>query len=61
VLQNEKPEPITVTVGETDGTMTEVVGGELKPGMQVITGRLSGERGKGGQGQGQRRRGGGGG
>jgi multidrug efflux pump subunit AcrA (membrane-fusion protein) len=29
-----------VTVGATDGRMTEVTGGELQPGMQVVTASL---------------------
>ena len=36
--------PISVTTGETNGTMTEVTGGDLKPGMKVITGQLSGKQ-----------------
>ena len=36
------PKPIQITTGDTDGTVTEVTGGDLKPGMQVITGQLSG-------------------
>ena len=36
-----KPQAVQVTTGETDGTVTEVTGGELKPGDKVITGQLS--------------------
>jgi HlyD family secretion protein len=36
-----KPTPVSVTTGETNGTMTEVTGGDLKPGMEVITGQLA--------------------
>jgi HlyD family secretion protein len=39
------PKAITVTVGETNGTMTAITGGALKPGMRVITGQLSGKAG----------------
>ena len=47
-----QPQPIEVTVGETNGTMTEVLAGSLKPGAEVITGRLAaGETGSGGSGQ----------
>ena len=57
------PKPIQITTGDTNGSMTEVTGGDLKPGMQVITGQLSSD-GKGGTaggaGGGQRRQGGGG-
>ena len=33
---------ISVTTGESDGTMTEITGGDLQPGMQVVTGQLAG-------------------
>lgn len=60
-----KPQPVPVTVGDTNGTVTEVTGGELKPGMKVITGQFSssstGQRRQGGGGGGQRRQGAGGG
>ena len=36
-----KPQPVKVTIGASDGTMTEVTGGDLQPGMQVITGQLA--------------------
>ncbi|MGU3315833.1 efflux RND transporter periplasmic adaptor subunit [Sphingomonas sp. M6A6_1c] len=60
-----KPQAVQVTTGDTNGTMTEVLGGALKPGQQVITGQLStgndgaaaGKRSGGGQ----RRQGGAGG
>lgn len=58
-----KPQPVQVTTGSTDGTVTEVTGGNLKPGDKVITGQLangasstrrsSGQRRSGGQGGGQ--------
>lgn len=66
---DNKPQPVKVTTGETNGTVTEVTGGELKPGMRVITGQLAsgsteksgnrqrrqgGGQGGGGQGGGQR-------
>ncbi|MES2442225.1 MAG: efflux RND transporter periplasmic adaptor subunit [Pseudomonadota bacterium] len=54
------PQPVKVTTGDTNGTVTEVTGGVLKPGMKVITGQLaSGSSGQNRQG-GQRRQGGGG-
>ncbi len=67
--EDNKPQPVKVTVGETNGTVTEITGGELKPGMKVITGQpasgsteKSGNRqrrqGGGGQGGGQRAPGG---
>lgn len=33
-----QPKPVTVTVGITDGSVTEIVSGDLKQGAQVITG-----------------------
>jgi len=50
-----KPQAISVVTGLTNGTMTEITGGDLKPGMDVITGQLaSGAQASGG---GSRRRG----
>jgi len=57
-----KPSPIQITTGDTDGTRTEVLSGQLKPGMEVITGQLAGSGDqKSGSGSGRRRQGGGGG
>ncbi len=61
-----KPQAIEVTTGDTNGQVTEVLSGGLKPGMEVITGQLSGEgsgaaRRGSGSGGGQRRSGGSGG
>lgn len=53
-----QPQAVQITTGDTNGQVTEVLGGGLKPGMQVITGQLSGDKGGSG---GQRRRSGGGG
>jgi HlyD family secretion protein len=36
ILRDGQPVSIPVTVGNTDGRLTEISGGELKPGMQVI-------------------------
>ena len=35
------PKAVDITTGETNGTMTEVIGGDLKPGDKVITGQLA--------------------
>ena len=35
------PQPVQITAGDTNGTMTEVIGGNLKPGDKVITGQLA--------------------
>ncbi|HWK35838.1 efflux RND transporter periplasmic adaptor subunit [Sphingomonas sp.] len=53
------PQAISITTGDTDGSVTEVTGGELKPGMEVITGQLSGN-GDAAAKKGTRRSGGGG-
>lgn len=39
--QDGAPRPVKITTGDTDGTHTEVIRGDLKPGMQVITSQLS--------------------
>ncbi|WP_242182639.1 efflux RND transporter periplasmic adaptor subunit [Sphingomonas sp. CARO-RG-8B-R24-01] len=56
-------QPVAITTGESNGTMTEVIGGALKPGDKVITGQLakdsSGAAAGSGSGGGQRRRSGG--
>lgn len=49
---------ISVTTGDSDGSMTEITGGDLQPGMQVVTGQLAGSGGNG-SGGGRRRSGGG--
>lgn len=51
-----QPQPVQVTVGESNGSVTEVLGGGLKPGVEVITGRLSGDGGSGKAGGGGQRR-----
>ena len=60
--EDGQPAPIQIVTGDTDGTQTEVVSGQLKPGMEVITGQLAGSGDqKSGSGSGRRRQGGGGG
>ena len=59
-----QPKAIRIITGDTNGSVTEVTGGDLKPGMQVITGQLSaGGDGSGGtsrrSGSGSSRQGGG--
>ena len=41
-----QPKAVSITTGVTNGTMTEVIGGDLQPGMEVITGELSGTTSK---------------
>jgi HlyD family secretion protein len=36
-LQNGQPVSIPITTGVTDGQFTEVTGGQLQEGMQLIT------------------------
>ncbi|WP_010185160.1 efflux RND transporter periplasmic adaptor subunit [Sphingomonas sp. PAMC 26605] len=38
---NGTPQPVQITTGESNGTMTEVIGGALKPGDKVISGQLA--------------------
>jgi HlyD family secretion protein len=35
------PQPVRITVGESNGSETEVLSGALRPGMAVVTGRLA--------------------
>jgi len=35
------PQPVQVTVGDSDGSRTAITGGDLKAGMKVITGQLA--------------------
>lgn len=37
VLKDSQPAPVTIRTGLSNGRMTEVLEGDLKPGMQVIT------------------------
>ena len=60
-----QPQPVQVTTGDTNGTVTEVIGGNLKAGQEVITGQLAGGEAAGsgrrsGAGGGRRQGGGGG-
>jgi HlyD family secretion protein len=36
-----KPKAVSVVVGASDGARTVITGGDLKPGMRVITGQLA--------------------
>jgi HlyD family secretion protein len=57
--EDGKPQPVQVVTGDTNGQMTEVIGGQLKPGQQVITGQLASADGGSGRSGGSRRAGGG--
>ena len=41
VLEAGKPRAVSIRTGVSNGTMTEVLSGDLQPGMQVITGKLA--------------------
>lgn len=43
ILKDGQPAPVTITIGISDGSFTEVVGGELKEGDAIITGASGGE------------------
>ena len=43
VLVDGQPKPLQVQIGITDGSMTEIVGGELTEGALVIVGATGGE------------------
>lgn len=49
-----QPQPIQVTVGDTNGSQTEVSGPQVRPGLKVITGQLAAEGEEGGNGGGAR-------
>lgn len=44
LLQNGKPQAVNITVGASDGTVTEVLKGSLEPGMELITGSSVGKQ-----------------
>lgn len=48
--QDGKPKPIRIVAGDTDGMNTAVLSGDLREGMEVITGQLSKEGNKDGGG-----------
>jgi HlyD family secretion protein len=52
-----QPEPVQITTGNTNGIVTEVTGGNLRPGAKIITGQFTGEGGntKAGSGGGGKR------
>jgi len=54
-----QPKAVDVTTGSTDGTVTEITGGNLKPGDKVITGQLANGASSTRRSGGQRRQGGG--
>jgi HlyD family secretion protein len=62
--EDGQPRPVQIRIGESDGQVVEVIGGELRAGMRVITGQLAAGEAASRQrtgGGGQRNGGGGGG
>ncbi|MFA7330470.1 MAG: efflux RND transporter periplasmic adaptor subunit [Candidatus Delongbacteria bacterium] len=45
--ENQKPRPLRITTGLSDGQQTQVTGEGLSEGLQVIAGQISGEAGSG--------------
>ncbi len=50
-----KPQAVQVTVGDSNGSQTEVSGSNVRAGMKVITGQLAGGNGQSGAGRGRQR------
>jgi HlyD family secretion protein len=44
-----KPAPVEITVGESNGSQAEVIGGKLSEGSQVVIGQFAGTGGSGGR------------
>nr|WP_047168844.1 efflux RND transporter periplasmic adaptor subunit [Sphingomonas sp. Y57] len=47
-----QPQPVEITVGESNGSQAEVIGGKLTEGMQVVIGQYAAGSGGSGRGQG---------
>jgi HlyD family secretion protein len=45
VLRGERPTPVNVKVGVSDGTLSEIVEGDVKEGEEVVTDIASGQKG----------------
>jgi HlyD family secretion protein len=44
ILENDKPKPVKVTIGLSDGNYTEISASELKEGQEIITDSLNGKK-----------------
>ena len=44
ILENDKPKPVKVTIGLSDGSYTEISAGELKEDQEIITDSLNGKK-----------------
>ncbi len=49
LFMNKELKPVNLRLGITDGTNTELLSGELQPGMEVVTGVLTGASARQGQ------------
>jgi HlyD family secretion protein len=47
ILEKDKPIPVQVTIGLSDGTYTEISAGELKEGQEIITDNLNNKKDSG--------------
>ena len=44
VLKNNQPSPVSITVGSTNGGVTEVIAGDIQPGMGVVVDVVTGAK-----------------
>ena len=44
ILEKDKPKPVNVTIGLSDGNYTEISAGELKEDQEIITDNLNGKK-----------------
>ena len=44
VLKNNQPSPVSITVGSTNGGVTEVMAGDIQPGMAVVVDVVTGAK-----------------
>jgi HlyD family secretion protein len=47
ILEKDKPKPVQVTIGLSDGNYTEISAGPLEPGQEIITDSLNGKKDNG--------------
>ncbi len=45
ILEQEKPRPVQVTIGISDGNYTEIISGQLEAGQDIITDNLNNKKG----------------
>jgi len=41
ILRDNTPVPVPVTIGSSDGALSEITGGDVKPGMELVTDTVS--------------------